>query len=74
MKRAHDRMTFDRRGYLQFWIGANGWKHWYIERNGEMAMPDSRWENELDGHHLREQRQRVRLLPGRRRQVPRGFR
>ena len=40
MKRIHDGMTFEQRRFLQFWIEANGWEHWYVDLNGEMPMPD----------------------------------
>jgi hypothetical protein len=49
MKHAHDGMTMDQRRFLQFWIEANGWEHWYVELNGELPMPAYRWEDELGG-------------------------
>jgi hypothetical protein len=48
MKHAHDGMTIEQRRFLQFWISANGWEDWYLDLNGEMPMPDYRWEDELD--------------------------
>ena len=49
MKRTHDGMTIAQRRFLQFWLDAHGWGDWYVELNGELPMPDYRWEDELDG-------------------------
>jgi hypothetical protein len=49
MKLTHDGMTIAQRRLLQFWLDAHGWGDWYVELNGELPMPDDRWEDELDG-------------------------
>jgi hypothetical protein len=49
MKRTHDGMTIAQRRFLHFWLAAHGSEDWYVELNGELPMPDYRWEDELDG-------------------------
>jgi hypothetical protein len=49
MKPTHDGMTIAQRRFLQFWLDAHGWGERYVELNGELPMPDYRWEDELDG-------------------------
>ena len=49
MKPSHDGMTMEQRWFLQFWIEAHGWEERYVEQNGELPMPEYRWEDELDG-------------------------
>lgn len=50
MERTHDGMTLAQRRLLQFWLdGHPKLREVYEELNGELPMPDSRWEDELDG-------------------------
>jgi len=49
MDQAHDGMTVAQRRLLQFWLDAHGWGERYAELNGELPMPEYRWEDELGG-------------------------
>ena len=49
MERTHDGMTIEQRRALQFWLDVHeGQRQRYLELNGELPMPDDRWEDELE--------------------------
>jgi hypothetical protein len=50
MERTHDGMTIQQRRLRQFWLdGHPKLREVYEELNGELAMPEYRWEDEMDG-------------------------
>jgi hypothetical protein len=49
MERTHNGMTVAQRRLLQFWLdGRPKLREVYEELNGELPMPEHRWEDELD--------------------------
>jgi hypothetical protein len=60
MQRTHDGMTIAQRRLLQVWLDAHGWGDRHVEWNGELPMPEYRWEDELAG---RDHNDRLDTMP-----------